>query len=171
MAAYTKFQTDELTLPRRYLPALSTLSSKNNIIISPSYKSGCFVMDSTFYSHKLRDLLNNNTYELNFPPTILKNVNNFKKSCKKLISKENTSWTLLINYHPNVLQTYRIAKTHKHDIPFRLIIAGVGSAHNNISKLIAKRLSAVLGTIRITHINNSGSSLNKIINISIEKHP
>ena len=65
IATSTNCHTDEQTLPRRYIPALKSLSSNHNIIISHSDKGGgAVVMDSSVYNQKLMDLLDdNNTYE------------------------------------------------------------------------------------------------------------
>ena len=63
-------------------------------------------------------------------------------------------------------KNYGLPKIHKSDIPLRPIISGKGSApHHDIAKLLAKILSLLLGTIRDAHIKNSGSFLNKLIDI------
>ena len=65
ITASTNCQTDELTLPRRYLAALQTLSSNHNIIILPSDKGGGGMVMASVYNQKLTDLLDdNNTVSL-----------------------------------------------------------------------------------------------------------
>ena len=72
IAASTYCQTDEQTLPRRYLTAFKTISSNNIIMLSTSKGD---VMDSSVNNQKLMDLLeNNSTYEQISPQTILKNA-------------------------------------------------------------------------------------------------
>ena len=73
IANSTSYQTDEHILPRRYLAALKSLSSNDNIVILSSDKSGGGggVMDSTVYHQKLLELLDyNNSYERISPKTI-----------------------------------------------------------------------------------------------------
>ena len=54
IAASTCCQTDEHILPRRYIAALKSLSSYNNIIILLFDKDGCVdIMDSIFFNQKL----------------------------------------------------------------------------------------------------------------------
>ena len=65
IAASTNCQNDEHILPRRNLAALKTLFSNHNIIISPFDKGGDVVMDSTVYSQKILDLLNDNSTNMN----------------------------------------------------------------------------------------------------------
>ena len=75
----------------------------------------------------------NNTYEQIFLQTISNNINDFDKSYRKLISKENKSWSSLINYHPIIPKIYSLPKTHKPDIPLRPIISGIGPPPHNIA--------------------------------------
>ena len=140
----------------------------NNIIILSSDKDdGVVVMDSIVYNLKLMDLLDDsNTSEQIYTQTISKNMNNFNKSYKKLVSNEDKFLSSLINYHPTIPKIYGLPKIHKPDIPLRPIISCMGSAHDNIVKLLAKTLSPLLGIISNAHINKSGSLLNKLININ-----
>ena len=50
-------------------------------------------MDSSVYNQKLMDLLNDNNTEQISLQTILKNVNNFIMSYKKLVLKEDKLWS------------------------------------------------------------------------------
>ena len=51
IAASTNCHSDELTLLKRYITALKSLSSNHNIVISPSDKGGgVVIMDSTVYN-------------------------------------------------------------------------------------------------------------------------
>ena len=77
------------------------------------------------------------------------------------------SWSSLINYHPIILKIYGLPKTHRPDILLRPIISGIGSALHNISKLLAKLLYPLLGTISDVHIKNSRSLLNKLTDIDM----
>ena len=86
------------------------------------------------------DLLGDITYEQISLQTIL-NINDFNNPNKKLISKEDKSWSSLINYLPIIPKFYRLPKTHKPNIPLRPIISGRGNAPHNIVKLPSKLLS------------------------------
>ena len=86
-------------------------------------------------------------------------------SDKKLISKEYKYWSSLINYHPIIPKMYGLPKTHKSNLPLRPIISGIGSVPHNITNLLAKILFSLLDTIHNTYIKNSGSLLNKLIDI------
>ena len=61
----------------------------------------------------------------------------------------------------NIPEIYDLPKTHKPHIPFRPINSG-------ITTLLPKIWSLFLGTISDAHINDSGSYLNKIININMK---
>ena len=90
---------------------------------------GIVVIDFSVYNQKLMDLLDdNNTYEQIFQESILKNVNDFHKSYKKLVSKENKYWFSLINSHFTIHKIDSLVKTHKPDIPSSPIISGRGFA-------------------------------------------
>ena len=70
-------------------------------------------------------------------------MNNFNKSSKKLVSKEDKFWSSSINYHPTTPKIYCFSKTHKSEIPLRPIVSGVGSAPHNITKFLAKSRSPI----------------------------
>ena len=89
------------------------------------------------------------------------------KSYGKIISNGDKSWSSLIIYHPMIPEIYGLPKTHKPDIPLRLIISGIESALHNITKLQAKLLSPLIGTISDGHIKNSRSLLSKLTDIDM----
>ena len=67
---------------------------------------------------KRLDLLDDKkTYEQISQKTILKNVNDFDKSYKKILSKENKSRSSLINYPLIIPKVYDLYKTHTPEIP------------------------------------------------------
>ena len=53
-------------------------------------------------------------------------MNDFNKSYKKVVSKEDKFWSLLINYRPTIPKIYSLPKTRKLDIPLRPVISGRG---------------------------------------------
>ena len=125
-------------------------------------------MKFSVYNQKLKDLLDdNNTYEQISSQTVLDNINNFNKSYKKLISKEDKSWPLLINYHHIIPKFMASLKPCKLNIPPRPDISGIGSTSHNIAQLLTKILSPLLGTISDAHNKNSESLLNKLIDIDM----
>ena len=128
IAASTNCHSDELTLPNRYITAWNISLLTTTSLFPILTKAGC-IMDSTVYKQKLMGLLGNNiTYEQISLQTVSKNINDFKKSCRKLISNEDKSWVTLINYHPIIPKIYGLPITHKPNIPLRPIISGIGSA-------------------------------------------
>lgn len=64
----TTAQTRDITLPKRYINALSHMANDHNIIISPADKGGGIViMETTEYKNKILQLLQDkHTYEKNY---------------------------------------------------------------------------------------------------------
>ena len=113
-------------------------------------------------------LLNDkNAYEQISLETITKNMGVFNKCYKKLISKEDKFWSLLIDYHPTI-QFYGLPKTHKPGISLQPIISGIGTVLHNITKSFVKKFSLLFGMISNSHIMNFGDLLNKINHINLE---
>ena len=66
------------------------------------------------------------TYEQISLQTINKNIDVFNKFYKKLIIKEDSFSSSLIDYDPTISNIYCLLKTHKPEIPPQPIIFGMG---------------------------------------------
>ena len=153
-------------LPRRFMEALKDLQNRDDVIITRHDKGGgVAIMSTPDYNRKMGELLSDtSSYQPIATGTISKETDEFNRKVKKILnrSEEGRKLKRLLEERPRAPRMRGLPKTHKKNIPMRPIISGIGAAPHRLAKLLAKPLSAKLGSISGAHLKNSTDLIEKL---------
>ena len=159
------------SLPRRYIKALENLAVDKNIVVTQADKGGgVVIIDSSEYRKKLNDLLADaETYVDKQSGFAAKESVNFNKKVRKILRRSDKGKKLLhlLEESPKAPRLRGLPKVHKAGLPMRPIISGIGSAPHKLAKVLAKPLTAALGTISGTHIRNTSEMMDLLKDIDM----
>ena len=153
------------SLPRRYQIALEKLAKDDTIVITSADKGGgIIIMDKVDYIEKMDELLRNDeVYEKKPSGYVKTESEKFNASARKILKKSTKGKSLLytLEESPVAPKMKGLPKVHKPGIPTRPI-SGIGSAPHRLAKILAKPLTATLGSISDGHLRNSGDLLERL---------
>ena len=158
-------------LPRRYMEAIKKLANDSSVIITQADKGGgVVIMDRTDYESKMNELLqDSDTYEKKTPGFIDKLSKKFNKEARKVLKKSDKGKQLthLLEEAPAPPRMRGLPKLHKANVPMRPITSGIGSAPHRLAKVLARPLSASLGTISDAHLRNTDDLMERIRDVDL----
>lgn len=162
----------ETALPLRYIKALKNLGKDANILILQADKGGgVVIMNKVDYNRKMNDLLNDNTtYTKRHSGFAEGESMKFNQRVRKILNKSERGKKLigLLEEAPRPPRMRGLPKIHKDGIPMRPITSGIGSAPHRLSKVLARPLSNILGSISGAHLKNSTDLIDRIKNINLK---
>ena len=96
-------------------------------------------------------------------------VANFRPKDSAIVSSfVRVFFRRVLNYHPRIPEMHGLPKTHKPAVPHRPIVSFIGSAQHQLSKVISKIITPLLGSQTAAHLKNSKDLSDRISNLNVK---